>query len=501
MEAMRSLSRFQLKRLVRVLAEKCGGEGAIQEAMKQVLVEDAKPEREKVVEADRPVVVATNKKVEDTGKGEITKLKAIAKQADQGKKKKREKKAFEMGYFAQRHIALHVAYFGEKYRGLASQENSNDTVEDHLFAALEKACLITDRASSGYSRCGRTDAGVSALGQVVSLTVRSALKNPQPAAASIAPTMERPVKKKVKQSTDENSAEVESKAATHEDDNDELDYPHILNRLLPDDIMVLGWAPLSDLDFKARFNADARTYRYYFRRKDFDLERMRQAANLLVGEHDYRNFCKMDVTNVKNFIREIKACEIVEEDGPEAGREGMCYIKVCGTAFLWHQIRCIASVLFLVARGLEDPDVVSTLLDIEKVPRKPVYHMAPGAPLILYESAYAEADVKFRYKAKILNQLRVRLEYRMTEFMLKSQMVKGVLDFVDNHAPLFDTGDEYLAKSGQMEYASTDLDPVHTKAEYVKIMDRRTCDSYEEKVQNLSEKKRETVRERHGWDL
>ena len=43
----------------------------------------------------------------------------------------------------------------------------------HLFDALKKTCLIADIESCNFSRCGRTDKGVSALGQVVSLDVRS----------------------------------------------------------------------------------------------------------------------------------------------------------------------------------------------------------------------------------------------------------------------------------------------------------------------------------------
>lgn len=42
-----------------------------------------------------------------------------------------------------------------------------ETVEKHLFEGLRKVKLIEDRASSCYSRCGRTDSGVSAFGQVV----------------------------------------------------------------------------------------------------------------------------------------------------------------------------------------------------------------------------------------------------------------------------------------------------------------------------------------------
>ena len=41
-----------------------------------------------------------------------------------------------------------------------------ETVEKHVLAALQKVKLIEDRTKCNYSRCGRTDTGVSAFGQV-----------------------------------------------------------------------------------------------------------------------------------------------------------------------------------------------------------------------------------------------------------------------------------------------------------------------------------------------
>jgi len=64
-----------------------------------------------------------------------------------------------MSKYRQRHVALHVAYIGTNYAGFAVQEACIDTIEQHLFAALEKTKLIADRRSFHYSRCGRTDKG------------------------------------------------------------------------------------------------------------------------------------------------------------------------------------------------------------------------------------------------------------------------------------------------------------------------------------------------------
>ncbi len=50
-------------------------------------------------------------------------------------------------------------------------------------------------------------------------------------------------------------------------------------------------------------------------------------------------------------------------------------------SFLYHQVRCMMAVLFLIAKGLEQPEIVSTLLDIEATPRKPLYDLADESGL------------------------------------------------------------------------------------------------------------------------
>lgn len=89
--------------------------------------------------------------------------------------KSRKQKPFDFTRYHKRHIALKMAYLGWDFHGFARQESTENTIESHFFAALSKACLIENRADCNYSRCGRTDKGVSAFSQVVSLDVRSNL--------------------------------------------------------------------------------------------------------------------------------------------------------------------------------------------------------------------------------------------------------------------------------------------------------------------------------------
>lgn len=96
---------------------------------------------------------------------------------------------------------------------------------------------------------------------------------------------------------------------------------------------------------------------------------MRHASQHLIGEHDFRNFCKMDVGNgVVKFHRRIIDIHIDALDDKADGYS-MYRLKLVGQAFLWHQVRCIVAVLFLVGQGKEEPLVVQQLLDVKQNPR------------------------------------------------------------------------------------------------------------------------------------
>lgn len=86
-----------------------------------------------------------------------------------GSKKARKDRQLDFCTHPRRHVALRLAYLGWGYQGFAIQVNTDQTVEARLFEALQKTCLIEDRQSSNYHRCGRTDKGVSAFSQVTSL--------------------------------------------------------------------------------------------------------------------------------------------------------------------------------------------------------------------------------------------------------------------------------------------------------------------------------------------
>jgi tRNA pseudouridine38/39 synthase len=144
---------------------------------------------------------------------------------------KRHKSNFDFAKYHKRYVVLRLFYIGWKYHGFSSQDHEENTVEGHLFRALERTCLLPQNSvwsEIRYSRCGRTDVGVSAASQIVALTLRSKAKVGEP--------LPGPSK--------------------------ELDYPSIVNRVLPDDIQVTGWAP-AEVEFHARFSCKFREYMYF----------------------------------------------------------------------------------------------------------------------------------------------------------------------------------------------------------------------------------------------
>lgn len=125
-----------------------------------------------------------------------------------------------------------------------------------------------------------------------------------------------------------------------------------LNALLPDDLAVVG-AEYAGSDFNARYDARARSYRYrVWRRREpspfearrslwhprtLDLGRLRAAAELLVGRHDFRAFTPAE-TQHDGFVRTIRSARWVD-DGATASFE------VTADAFLRHMVRALVGTM------------------------------------------------------------------------------------------------------------------------------------------------------------
>ncbi|TYK04459.1 tRNA pseudouridine(38/39) synthase isoform X1 [Cucumis melo var. makuwa] len=366
-----------------------------------------------------------------------------------------------LDHCSKRYIALKVMYFGQRFYGFASEAQMEPTVESEIFRALEKArLLVGGRKESCYSRCGRTDKGVSSVGQVIALYLRSNLKDPPNA---------------------ENSCHN-----AEEQHDGEIDYVRVINKVLPNDIRVLGWCPVP-VGFSARNNLDLHFH-----------QAMERAGKKFVGEHDFRNFCKMDAANVHNYRRCIMSFDISPCDVRlvfvsdllvffPIGLPVPCLIDTClafahfysricfayvlqaiqtsfplaivklmllyspifglssllamfsprtegnllwafnieGSAFLWHQVRCMVAVVFMVGQGLEDPDVVDILLDPLRTPRKPQYVMASENPLVLHSCEFE--GVKFRCSSDAGEALQLHLSNEIRTYKLQAAIFKEAL--------------------------------------------------------------------------
>ena len=264
---------------------------------------------------------------------------------------KKKRKCVDWANASFDHFLLKVSYVGTNYLGNAYQIDV-PTVEGALFEACTKANMIEDRTKCAFSRCGRTDKGVHGRGNYVSMDLRLRPgKGDEPA--------------------------------------EPYDYHAMLNRMLPNDIRILSVhrVPTS---FDARFNCLYRVYRYFFwATPDLDLDRMEKAAQLFVGEHDFRNICKMDLENTRNHRRRIMApVAFSHSSGSGTNGSPIVHVTIKGLSFLYHQIRCMMSILFMIGRGHEEPSVITELLDVKKNPRKPVYDLADPSGLVLWDCCF-----------------------------------------------------------------------------------------------------------------
>ncbi|XP_030843213.1 tRNA pseudouridine(38/39) synthase [Strongylocentrotus purpuratus] len=326
-----------------------------------------------------------------------------AKKVKKKAKSSKIPRPFDFKKYNTRHVALKITYLGWDYHGFVVQEDSNNTVEHHLFEALTKTKLIESRQTSNYSRCGRTDKGVSAFGQVIAIDLRTNLLQ----GVGVIQRLDGTAHERTGNTTEE------------------INYPLMLNRVLPSEIRVIAWTP-AEPSFHARFDTLHRTYKYFFPAGDLDTKLMNEASQKLVGTFDFRNFCKMDVGNgVVKFVRTIRSAEIRKLDDSSGGFQ-MCEFTISGLAFLYHQVRCITAILFLIGQHKEKPEIIDQLLDVENEPCKPQYAMAADFPLVLYDCAYE--GISWRYDQSIHEKNINQFQEMWTGHMVRASMMRAMLE-------------------------------------------------------------------------
>ena len=248
--------------------------------------------------------------------------------------------------------ALTVAYDGRPFAGFARQDAAA-TVQ----GCLEQALATVLRRPVETIGAGRTDAGVHALGQVVSF-----------------------------------------EAVT-----DEVDPPSLLrslNALSGPSIVVTG-VRQATRGFSARFDAEFREYRYrlipgpvpplflaqvaWWVKVTLDLASMRNAAQMLVGEHDFRSFCVSESADGRSTTRRIDLLEITSDC--ELG-EHCVVVRVIGNAFLHSMVRAIVGTLVEVGAGRRESAWVGEALEART--RSAAGPTAPARGLTLWHVSYPE---------------------------------------------------------------------------------------------------------------
>jgi tRNA pseudouridine38-40 synthase len=241
---------------------------------------------------------------------------------------------------------LLAAYDGGGFHGFARQSEL-PTIQGALEDALSKVLgepIVTSAA-------GRTDAGVHALGQVVSFKTNAPVADP-------------------------------------------TDLKRRLNSMCGPAIAILDAAEAQD-GFDARFSAIGRTYEYAILHREvhdpfsrattwhhpepLDVEAMRKAAQSFLGEHDFTSFGRVE--NGRSPVRRVEEIEVDQHDE-------VVIIRIAANSFVQQMVRSIVGTLVKIGEGkLHPEDVETILLAKDRAAAGPV---APPHGLFLVAVTYPE---------------------------------------------------------------------------------------------------------------
>lgn len=176
---------------------------------------------------------------------------------------------------------------------------------------------------------------------------------------------------------------------------------YALNQRLPEDIRIQRSMEVVG-DFHPRHCSSKKTYEYrilncefpiptqrrysHFTYVHLDVEKMQEAANYLVGEHDFKSFCAIGGTT-ETTIRTIYTLS-VKRQGNEIT------IRVCGNGFLYNMVRIIAGTLMEAGRGSFEPERMKDILEARD--RSAAGPTAPARGLTLTDYEWMELPIAER---------------------------------------------------------------------------------------------------------
>lgn len=163
-------------------------------------------------------------------------------------------------------------------------------------------------------------------------------------------------------------------------------------------------------------------------------------------------------------------------DGAGATGYEVFELNIVGTAFLWHQIRCIAAVLAMVGEGMEASGVVGELLDVERVACKPQFKMAEPEPLLLYECSYNELEGRWIRPPGVLNTFKREVDKEVRMLLTKAQVLLATRDRV-----IFDENDGNSGSGGYDDNVRNN-NKRGNRPRHIPLLERKREPSIEERL-------------------
>lgn len=242
-------------------------------------------------------------------------------------------------------IAMGIEYDGSGYSGWQLQRHSPHTVQQVVESAVGRVANHPLRIHCA----GRTDTAVHASGQVIHFDTEA--------------------------------------------ERSERSWVYGTNSNLPDDVVCL-WAHPVDAEFHARFSATHRAYRYVifsrhvrptflahrvtWSHQPLALQPMQQAAQYLVGEHDFSSY-RAVACQAKSPVRNLQKLTLTQSND-------YIFIDVMANGFLHHMVRNIAGVMMAIGRGDHAPEWAREVLEARD--RRLGGITAPAQGLYLTEVGY-----------------------------------------------------------------------------------------------------------------
>ncbi len=265
-------------------------------------------------------------------------------------------------------IALKIAYDGEKFHGSQTQPKVH-TVEDEIKKGLDKI----KTSFKNIKAASRTDKGVSAIGNVISLKTEF---NPE--------KIQRALNSQTKNT------------------------------------WIIGTKKVPK-QFNPRKQAKTKHYRYYLPnpKEKYCIKKVKEASNIFEGQQNFKNFSKSKKNNY-NTTREIKKIKVKEK---EIGGHKLIVLDFYGKSFLWQMIRRIVTGIRKYSKDrLTRQDLIKRL----KVKKNKGIEPSSPQNLILIKIKFEK--LKFKHKKAPNKIIKEKLQKKLFKNLIRLQQAEDIVN-------------------------------------------------------------------------